>query len=150
MQRLRWDGDLYFLYIRKHADSMTPRLMGWPNFLMTLLSGLFFQLVLPFLIVGYTMVGLVVLPLEATLMLFAVIYLVYFATTVMFYLTGLILVSERPKEELKMLPLLPIFPLFMFLLRCWGVVCTLNEMFRRGHEESGMAPWWVLRKGKRF
>jgi hypothetical protein len=68
----------------------------------------------------------------------------------MFYLTGLILVSERPKEELKMLPLLPIFPLFMFLLRCWGVVCTLNEMFRRGHEESGMAPWWVLRKGKRF
>jgi cellulose synthase/poly-beta-1,6-N-acetylglucosamine synthase-like glycosyltransferase len=150
MQRLRWDGDLYFLYIRKHADSMTPRLMGWPNFLMTLLSGLFFQLVLPFLIVGYTMVGLVVLPLEAMLMLFAVIYLVYFATTVMFYLTGLILVSERPKEELKMLPLLPIFPLFMFLLRCWGVVCTLNEMFRRGHEESGMAPWWVLRKGKRF
>lgn len=150
MQRLRWDGDLYFLYIRKHADSMTPRLLGWPNFLMTLLGGLFFQLVLPFLIVSYTMVGLVVLPLEVILILFAVIYLVYFATTVMFYLTGMILVSERPREDLKLLPIVPIFPLFMFILRCWGVVCTLNEIFRRGHEETSMAPWWVLRKGRRF
>lgn len=150
MQRLRWDGDLYFLYIRKHADSMTPRLLGWRNFIMTLVSGLFFQLVLPFLIVGYTMVGLVVLPMEAVLLLFAIVYLVYLATTVMFYLTGLILVSERPREDLKLALVVPLFPLFMFLLRCWGVVCTLNEMFRRGHEESSMAPWWVLRKGKRF
>jgi cellulose synthase/poly-beta-1,6-N-acetylglucosamine synthase-like glycosyltransferase len=150
MQRLRWDGDLYFLYIRKHADSMTPRLLGWPNFLMTLLGGLFFQLVLPFLIVSYTLVGLVVLPLEFILLLFAVIYLVYLATTVMFYLTGIIPVSERPREDLKLLPMVPIFPLLMFILRCWGVVCTLNEIFRRGHEETSMAPWWVLRKGRRF
>lgn len=150
MQRLRWDGDLYFLYIRKHADSMTPRLLGWRNFMMTLVSGLFFQLVLPFLIVGYTLVGLVVLPVEAVLLLFTIIYLVYLATTVVFYLTGLILVSERPMEDLKLAPLVPVFPLFMFLLRCWGVICTLNEMFRRGHEETSMAPWWVLRKGKRF
>jgi len=150
MQRLRWDGDLYFLYIRKHADSMTPRLLGWRNFLMTLIGGLFFQLVLPFLIVSYTLVGLVVLPLEVILLLFAVIYLVYFATTVIFYLTGMILVSERPREDLKLLPMVPIFPLLMFILRCWGVACTLNEIFRRGHEETSMAPWWVLRKGKRF
>ena len=150
MQRLRWDGDLYFLYIRKHADSMSPRLLGWRNFLMTLVSGLFFQLVLPFLIVGYTLVGLVILPVPAVLLLFAVIYLVYLATTLMFYLTGLLLVSEHPREELKLAPIVPIFPLFMFLLRCWGVICTLNEIFRRGHEETSMAPWWVLRKGKRF
>ena len=42
MQRLRWDGDLYFLYIRKHRHSFNPRLLGWPNFLMTLISGFFF------------------------------------------------------------------------------------------------------------
>ena len=41
LQRLRWDGDLYFLYVRKHAHSMSPRLLGWPNFLMTLASGFF-------------------------------------------------------------------------------------------------------------
>ena len=29
MQRLRWDGDLFFLYVRKHRHSFTPRLLGW-------------------------------------------------------------------------------------------------------------------------
>lgn len=70
MQRLRWDGDLYFLYVRKHAHSMNSRLMGLPNFLMTLAGGFFFQLVLPFLIVGYTLAGLVLLPTGAILFLF--------------------------------------------------------------------------------
>ena len=25
-----------------------------------------------------------------------------------------------------------------------------TEALRRGHEESSMAPWWVLKKAKRF
>jgi hypothetical protein len=62
----------------------------------------------------------------------------------------LLLVSERPWDDLKLALVVPVFPVFMFALRCWGVVCTLNEMFRRGHEETSMAPWWVLKKGKRF
>lgn len=150
MQRLRWDGDLFFLYIRKHAHSMTPRVLGWPNFLMTLISGYFFQLVLPFLIVGYTLAGLILLPTVAVLVLASIIYTVYFTITLLYYLVGVLLVSERPREDLKLAIILPVFPVFMFGLRCWGVVCTLNEVFRRGHEESSMAPWWVLRKGKRF
>lgn len=150
MQRLRWDGDLFFLYIRKHAHSMTPRVLGWPNFLMTLANGYFFQLVLPFLIVGYTLAGLILLPPVAVLVLAAIIYTVYFAITLLYYLVGVLLVSERPRDDLKLAIILPVFPVFMFVLRCWGVVCTLNEVFRRGHEESSMAPWWVLRKGRRF
>lgn len=150
LQRLRWDGDLYFLYIRKHAHSITPRLLGWRNFLMTLLTGFFFQLVLPFMIVGYTLAALVLLPPLTLLTLAALVYLVYLGVTVALYVLGMLLVSERPREDLQLLLVLPIFPLFMFALRCWGVVCTLNEVFRRGHEETSMAPWWVLRKGKRF
>lgn len=150
MQRLRWDGDLFFLYIRKHADSMTPRILGWRNFLMTLASGFFFQLVLPFLIVGYCLLGLIVLPIESLLILALLLYALYFSVTLVFYLLGLCLVSERPREDLKLAIVVPVFPIFMLALRCWGVVCTLNEMFRRGHEESSMAPWWVLKKGKRF
>jgi hypothetical protein len=38
----------------------------------------------------------------------------------------------------------------MLLMRCWSAVATLNEMLRRGHEETSMAPWWVLKKAKRF
>lgn len=150
LQRLRWDGDLFFLYIRKHAHSMNPRLLGWKNFLITLVTGFFFQLVLPFLIVGYTLAALFLLPLELILPLALVVYLVYLVMTLWLYLLGLLLVSERPREDIGLLKVVPIFPLFMFALRCWGVVCVLNEAFRRGHEESGMAPWWVLKKGKRF
>ena len=150
LQRLRWDGDLYFLYIRKHRHSMTPRVLGWRNFLMTLVGGFFFQLVLPFLIVGYCLTGLVVLPVEAVAVLAILLYVVYLLMTVMLYVAGLLMVSERPREDLKLAPLIPVFPVFMFALRCWGVVCTLNEMFRRGHEETSMAPWWVLKRGKRF
>lgn len=150
MQRLRWDGDLFFLYIRKHSHNISPRLLGWPNFLMTLVAGLFFQLVLPFMIVIYSLAVLILLPMPMVIALFVLVYSLYLLMTIIIYLIGLMLVSERRRQDLRMLAIVPIFPLFMFGLRCWGVVCTLNEVFRRSHEESSMAPWWVLKKGKRF
>ena len=150
MQRLRWDGDLFFLYIRKHPHNISPRLLGWPNFLMTLVAGFFFQLVLPFMIVIYSIAMLVMLPMPMLIALSALIYSLYLLMTIIIYLIGLMLVSERRRQDLRMLAIVPIFPLFMLGLRCWGVVCTLNEIFRRSHEESSMAPWWVLKKGKRF
>ncbi|SFL99699.1 glycosyltransferase family 2 protein [Marinobacter zhejiangensis] len=150
MQRLRWDGDLYFLFVRKHQRNLSPRLMGWPDFLMTLVTGLFFQLVMPFLIVSYLVVGFILMPLSTIAFVAVLIYSVYFAITLTLYLACLLLVSERPREDLKLLPLVPLFPVFMLVIRCWGVVCTLNEALRRGHEESSMAPWWVIKRGKKF
>nr|WP_286945255.1 glycosyltransferase [Pseudomonas sp. UBA6718] len=150
MQRLRWDGDLYFLYIRKHRHSFNPRLLGWPNFLMTLISGFFFQLVLPFIIFGYLVVGVFVLPLANYLALAGLIYLVYLSVTLLMYLAMLAMVSERPRQDLRFLPIVFLFPLFMLVMRCWSAVAMLNEALRRGHEESSMAPWWVLKKAKRF
>lgn len=149
-QRLRWDGDLCFLYIRKHRHNIAPRLLGWPNFLMTLLTGLFFQLVLPFIILGYCLIGLLVLPWPRLLMLGALIYLVYLGVTLLLYLVLLLAVSERPRQDLRLAPAVLVFPPFMLLMRCWSAVAILNEMLRRGHEETAMAPWWVLKKGKRF
>ncbi len=150
MQRLRWDGDLYFLYMRKHFQNMSPRLLGWRNFLMILYSGLFFQLVLPFIIVGSTVAAFALLPLSTVLMLAMLVYTLYLVMTLLLYLTGWLLVSERRKRDLRMLVVIPLFPLFMYFLRCWGVVCTINEAWRRSHEETGMAPWWVLKRGKKF
>ena len=150
MQRLRWDGDLFFLYVRKHRHSITPRLLGWPNFLMTLVTGLFFQLVLPFIILGYCLLGLLLLPWQSLLVLGGLIYLVYLASTVVLYAVLLLAVSERPRQDLKLAPVVLLFPLCMLGMRCWSAVATLNEMLRRGHEETSMAPWWVLKKAKRF
>ena len=135
MQRLRWDGDLLFLYVRKHPASITPRLMGWGNFIMTLISGFFFQLVLPW---------------QTLALLGALVYLLYLLITLLLYLCMLGLISERPRQDLRLAVLVPIFPLFMFIMRCWSAVAMLNELFRRGHEETSMAPWWVIKKATRF
>ena len=149
-QRLRWDGDLLFLYARKHSGSITPRLMGWPNFLMTVISGLFIQVVLPFIIVGYTAITVITLPWPTVLALSVLVYLVYLVVLTLQFLLMLLLVSERPQQDLRLLPILALFPIAMLLIRCWSAVAILNELWRRSHEESSMAPWWVLRRATRF
>ena len=149
-QRMRWDGDLLFLYGRKHSGSITPRLMGWPNFLMTVVSGLFIQVVLPFIIVGYTLVMIVTLPWQTVLGLALLVEIVYFVILALQFIIMLLLVSERPRQDLRLMPLLPLFPLAMFVIRCWSAIAILNELLRRSHEETSMAPWWVLRKATRF
>lgn len=149
-QRLRWDGDLYFLYIRKHKHSLNPGMIGWANFSMTLLSGLFFQLILPFVIIAYTITAIVVLTPTSLALLFALIYTLYFLQTLILYMAMLIMVSERPRQDAKLIVWLPIFPVFMMVMRCWSAVAILNESLRRGHEESSMAPWWVLKKATKF
>lgn len=149
-QRLRWDGDLYFLYVRKHKHSINPGLMGWPNFLMTLLSGMIFQIVLPFVIIAYTLLAIVMLPASSLALLFGLIYLLYLGLTLVLFTAMIIMVSERPRQDLKLAPFLPIFPIFMMIMRCWSAVAILNEVLRRGHEETSMAPWWILKKATRF
>ncbi|MGF6330121.1 biofilm PGA synthesis N-glycosyltransferase PgaC [Pseudomonas sp. BS3782 TE3695] len=150
MQRLRWDGDLFFLYVRKHNHNINPDLLGWPTFLMILLSGFFFQLVLPFIIFIYTLLALFILPGKTLLFLFALIYLLYLLITLLLFGAMLSMVSDRPRQDVTLGLLVPVFPLFMLLIRCWSAVAMLNEMFRRGHEETSMAPWWVLKRATRF
>lgn len=150
MQRLRWDGDLFFLYIRKHNRNISPKLLGWKTFLMILLTGFFFQLVLPFIIFIYTLLAIFILPGMTLLFLFSLIYLLYLTITLLMFGAMLLMVSDRPRQDMTLGLLVPFFPLFMLLLRCWSVVAMLNEMFRRGHEESSMAPWWVLKRATRF
>ena len=150
MQRLRWDGDLFFLYVRKHNHNIDPRLLGWPSFVMILVSGFFFQLVLPFIIFSYTLLALFVLPGRTLLFLFVLIYLLYLLITALMFGAMMLLVSDRPRQDLTLGMLVPVFPLFMLFMRCWSAVAMLNEMFRRGHEESSMAPWWVLKRATRF
>ncbi|MDX7746398.1 glycosyltransferase family 2 protein, partial [Aeromonas veronii] len=47
-------------------------------------------------------------------------------------------------------PWLCLYPVYTLLMRLWCAVALLNEIFRRGHEESSMAPWWVLKRGNKF
>jgi hypothetical protein len=76
--------------------------------------------------------------------------MLYLIITMVLFGAMLMMVSDRPREDMILGLLVPFFPLFMLVLRCWSAVAMLNEIFRRGHEESSMAPWWVLKRATRF
>jgi cellulose synthase/poly-beta-1,6-N-acetylglucosamine synthase-like glycosyltransferase len=149
-QRLRWDGDLLFLYARKHKRNISPKLMGWPNFITTVTYGLFVQTVLPFIILIHSTELLVHQSWHQLATLAFTIYGAYLLLATLQYGCALILCSETPERDIRLMPVLFIFPIVMFVIRCWSAVAMLNELIRRGHEETAMAPWWVLNRANHF
>ncbi|MCK5829315.1 MAG: glycosyltransferase family 2 protein [Methylococcales bacterium] len=149
-QRLRWDGDLLFIYLRKHWPSMTPKLMGWRAYLFILLYGILQNILMPLLVTGYTLWLFFNYPPAFVIVVNILLYFLYLILSTIMYITHLLLVSERPADDLKMAVWLPLYPLHSMLMRYWSAFAILNEIFLRTHEETGMAPWWVIRKGTRF
>lgn len=147
-QRQRWDGDLYYLYVRKHAQSFNPDLLGWRNVILQVWTGLFFQLVMPFIILFYSAFSFLVMPPGFILGVWLLIYLLYGMISTVFYLAHILLISERQIEDLRLAWLLPVLPVFTFAQRIANGLATLKEIAGKAHLDSSMAPWWVLRKSK--
>jgi biofilm PGA synthesis N-glycosyltransferase PgaC len=148
MQRLRWDGDLSYLYLRKFREALRPGMLGWVNFLALLWTGFFFQLVLPFVVMLYMSWVFFVYPAGYVLGVLAFVYLFYLLLSLAMYAEYIALISERPRYDLGFAWVLLLFPAFAFLTRLWNGVATLTEMLLKSHLDSSMAPWWVLRKTK--
>ena len=149
-QRLRWDGDLVFIYMRKHPRVFSPRLLGMKNFLFTLVYGFFQGIVMPFMIVAFNVWVVFYYPVEVFLAIMGVQYVLYALYTILLFAVFLSGVSERPKLDIGLAVFLPLYPVYSLTMRCFSAFAILNEILRRGHEESNMAPWWVLRKGGPF
>ncbi|SMG43408.1 glycosyltransferase family 2 protein [Dethiosulfovibrio salsuginis] len=147
-QRLRWDGDLSFLYFRKHWRSFSTRLIGVKNFVALLWTGLLFQIVMPVVIVVYTAYLFIAYPLNFVLWILILVYVFYFILTSVFFIIFVTLLSERPGQDLSMIPWLPLMPLFAFATRVYGAFAASWEIFGRGHRDTNMAPWWVTKKSK--
>jgi cellulose synthase/poly-beta-1,6-N-acetylglucosamine synthase-like glycosyltransferase len=147
-QRFRWDGDLSYIYFRKHFLAFNPSLIGWRNFIFVLWYGALFQLVMPFLIVLFTIFICMTQALPTIIGTTMLIYLFYLLIIAVQFLLFAFLLSDHLSDELKLIWLLPFFPLFAFSIRVWTVVANLNEITNKGHLDSGMAPWWVLKKDK--
>lgn len=147
-QRLRWDGDLFFLYFRKHPKTFNRRLMGFKNFILQVWTGLMFQIFTPILIIVYTSYMCFVLTAQKFLFLFVLIYFFYLFIAAVFYFTFVLLISERAKEDLKLLPVLPLFALYMFFARFMNGFAVIWEIAAKSHLDSSMAPWWVLKRPK--
>lgn len=149
-QRLRWDGDLIFLYLYKHKKAFQSKLIGFPNLIILMWAGLLFQLVSPFMIAAYLIILLFTIPLANFLAINLFIYFLYLGITAAQYILYLIVGSQQPLKECKGFLLLPLYPFFGMISRLWTIVTTLNQLLRRGHEESAMAPWWVLKRPTKF
>ncbi len=147
-QRLRWDGDLFWLYMRKHWMSFNPRLLGWKNFLVMTWVGPFFQILTPFLILSYLVFSFIVFEPHQVWGVLFLIYSFYLLVTLALYTLYIVLVSDRPKADLGFVWLLPLFPLFTFMTRIWAAVSSLTEMFLYSSRDTSMAPWWVTKKSR--
>jgi hypothetical protein len=110
--------------------------MGGRNLFMTIWYGLFFQVVLPLLIVAYTVWLFVFHPVSHVLGVLGLIYVVYLGIAAILYALFLLLVSERPRQDLRLLAVVPLFPLFSFAARS-GARCHLNGLARRTRDFDG-------------
>ncbi|BDR34179.1 hypothetical protein PDY_12270 [Photobacterium damselae subsp. damselae] len=149
-QRLRWDGDLLFLYLRKHNNGLTPKLLGWGNFVFILVYGIFQNVILPLLVIIYLIYICMYAPWQIVLTINIILYLMYLVITSVYFILYINLISERPMKDIKFVVWLWLYPIYQFLMRIITAFSMFNELIRRSHEESNMAPWWVLKKGKRF
>ncbi len=147
-QRLRWDGDLSFIYFRKHRKAFSPRILGWPNFLYQILSGLMFQIMMPILLLIYTVYLFIAFPIRVAVSLMVLVYLFYLTLTLFIWISSVLMLSERLREDLKLTVWLPLFPLFAFVTRLNSCFATFWELWGHGHADTSMAPWWVTRKSK--
>ncbi|PIE64091.1 MAG: N-acetylglucosaminyltransferase [Desulfobacterales bacterium] len=147
-QRLRWDGDLFYLYVRKRRLNFNRKIIGVRNLIMSMWTGLFFQLVMPMVIILYTILVFTMYPVHFVLAIWLLVYMVYFLITLVLFITYIALVSDRKGSDLKLGVYLPLFPGFMFILRLWSGLAVLKEIFLKSHLDSSMAPWWVLKRTK--
>ncbi len=149
-QRLRWDGDLLFLFFRKHRSGFSPALLGWGNFIFTLAYGVIQNVLLPLLITAFTLYMVFSYPAKFVIALALLLYLTYLSLTTLIFIAYIGLISERKAEDMQALPWLFFYPVYQFCMRLLTAFAMINEAVRRSHEESSMAPWWVLKRGKKF
>ena len=145
-QRIRWEGDYPFILF-KHRYSISPGFLGWANFIGMLMS-IFTNMVIPGLVFIYTIWLLFQNRIEFVIALLLVVYLFYALMLFVFYGISVLLLSERKDSDLSRLHLLPLMPLFLFIAKVNSFVAILWELFGKGHRDSSMAPWWVLKKNK--
>ncbi|MDF1678302.1 MAG: glycosyltransferase [Legionellaceae bacterium] len=147
-QRLRWDGDLYYIYVRRHWRFFSTKLITFKKLFFIAWYGLYFQLILPAVVVCYLMLIIIKFSYHAIIAMFVMLYFYYLVITFMMFFLFLLLVSERPKDDSRFIKWLFINPLYNMVIRITAFFFLMNEILFKGHQDSSMAPWWVIRKTK--
>ncbi|MGL5105499.1 MAG: glycosyltransferase family 2 protein, partial [Plesiomonas shigelloides] len=127
-----------------------PSLLGWGNFIFILVYGILQNVLLPFLVIVFSVYLVFSYPIQSVLALCMLLYFVYLFFSLLLFTVYIGLVSERKNADIRMAKWIFAYPIYQFLMRMVTAFAMINEIVRRSHEESSMAPWWVLKKGKKF
>ena len=149
LQRIRWDGDLTFQILKKHKAGFTPKLLGWKNFIFTFLYDIIQIVIIPLVVVFYSAYIIFVYPIEIFIALSIFLYVFYLIISIFQFTVHLVLLSDRFKEDFQLILWIPLYPIYLISCKYISIFAFLNEIIRNGHEESNMAPWWIL-KNKRY
>lgn len=149
-QRLRWDGDLVFLYLRKHRNAFTLSLLGGKTLAFTFIYGVLQNVLFPVLIVAFNIWLMLMYPLEIVAAILILQYTLYLIMATFLFGAFWVGVSERMRQDTIGWLWLPVYPIYTLVLRFFTAFAIMNEVLRRGHEESNMSPWWVLKRGRKF
>ena len=147
-QRVRWDGDLYYIYVTRHWRFFSTKLLSLKKVIFIVWYGLYFQLILPFIVLCYTALIAIKFPLNAILSMFVMLYFYYLTVTISMFILFLLLVSERVKDDSRFIGWLLFNPLYNMVMRFMAFFFIMNEIIFKGHKDSSMAPWWVIKKTK--
>ncbi len=144
---MRWEGDLFYVLIRKFMNNIRPTLMGGLNYMFTIIGVYFFQIVMPFVITIYSILAIIFLPLDYLIAITIIVYIFYFTMLFFIYMAYVLLISDRVKEDMSYLVYLPFYLFFTFAARINAAIALLHSIVNKSHLDSNMAPWWVLKKG---
>ena len=145
-QRLRWDGDISYLYFKRFPKLLTPKNIQGKNIFAILWYDFFFCLCVPFLTIFYTIYLFFAFSLSFALTMFICTYIYYFVVTSSLFIIYILFVSERKKKDIKFIGIIPLMPIYQFIMRIWTAFSTIFELVLSTHKDSSMAPWWVIRK----
>jgi len=147
-QRRRWDGDLVYLYFKKHTWALNPKIVGWREALYTYYLVLIQNFALPVFILLYYIKLFLQFSLLEVLAIITFIYLIYALHTFFLILFFVALISERKNWDVKLIPYTFLFPIYALILRLNALYAYIDEAFFDAHRRTGYVPPWVARKTK--
>ncbi|QSH41696.1 glycosyltransferase [Lentisphaerota bacterium ZTH] len=145
-QRLRWDGDLYYIILKRYRKILRPKMLGWKKFLGILWYDIGFCMLVPLLIVLYSLYLLMFYKHVFFISVLLISYLYYLFWSLAMFMLYLLITPEKKAKNLVFIPYILLMPLYQFIMRLWTVVAAICETLLKIHKDTSMAPWWVIKK----
>ena len=145
-QRIRWEGDLLFIYFSRYWKIIRPKFFGWKIFLGMIWYNILFCVIAPPATVFYMLYLSLCFAPQYVLAVLVFLYLYYLLISSTVFIIYLIVISERKKEDFKHIWLLLLIPVYQFVMKIIATLAFIIQLCLKMHRNSSMAPWWVLRK----